>query len=629
MDATQALRAKRRRECFSGFTKKGHALTTDEKFTDLKQVWEEFFDLEKNAQKGDTDHVRMMLRKMLQDGRTQAPPRSAYEGRDLSNAEEVAFLQAYLEGLEKEVKAKRAKQNAAAAAQEVGDALMDQAERNKDELFVRHDETQELLRQVIATQQSNPAAMVSDDPLVRLHSKKIMTTSIREINKLNKKSTLKGRTCREKAGGAVYRIIDSMVNRDGQTFHALVEQQTFSRHQKVAATAQKRGAPAPQGTLDHTVVDEGTLKQDYELTDTFMKGVIVKFTADEKQGADAAYRAGFHGIVVESSPPEALQIKVEWTHAVEGGTQPRHVKMLVPRIHLEACGEGMTAEQIKNPHPHEWCGIEVKLLQAPAQMPHFAGLLGKIVDASKTKGNNLVRVRCYFQASHTDCMLPLPAGATWDEKAFGALFERSGACVNDRKPEAPKKQRAGQKSASKRGAKQQQRPAKRPLPSTAQDRKAHRAFVNALASDEQWKDVLKLVRKHLPYSKDSHTSANILPAVLRIATDAKDKAIEAYMATFGDEQGKVLAKKVMESSFLRTVVENPTKLHIAFQSFLQHLKDTASKQVPADQLQFEEIPVDEGSESGERFEQADDASESNSTLEVDSKENSTKRRHGT
>ena len=473
---------------------------------------------------------------------------------------------------------------------------------------------------------------------MRLHTKKSLAATVREITKLDKKSALVGRTCKNKTDAGVHRIIDSMVNAAGRTFYALVDQPAFARHQKVANAAKMKGLPVPDAIIDHMVVDEGTFKADYELTDTFMKGKIVKFTADACGGTDAAYRAGFYAVVVDTPPPTANQIKVEWTHVLEGATQPRHVKMSVPRAHLEVCEEGvMTVEQIKNAHPHAWVGIEVKLLQEPAHLPHYLGHFGKIIDANSVKkGAKLVRVRCYFEsaAEYTDCVLPLPDGANWSEEIFESLFERSGTCMNAEKPKPPKKQRIVQKTAkrdaSSTGGEPQQRPIKRPRASTAaDDRKAHRDFVNALATDAQWKDVLKLVRKHLPYSKESHSTAGCLKETLRVANDAKEKTIDAYMATFGDEQGKVLAKKVMESSFLRTVVENPTKLHIAFQSFLQHLKDTASKQVPADQLQFEEIPVDEGSESGERFEQADDASESNSTLEVDSKENSTKRRPGT
>ena len=496
----------------------------------------------------------------------------------------------------------------------------------EEHLHQRHDETQQqlgtmskqigsLTERLNACPETCASPQVPENPLVRAATKKVLQTNLREIAKLDKKSAvqqLTGHVCREKHGPGTFKIIDALVGQNGANHLALVDKQAFDKYQQAARNAEAKGLLAPQGEVDTIIAEEVEFQATYEVIDSFREGAVVKFTQDSKDGAP--YRAGFYAKVLEFQAGAAL-VPVELTHQLEG-KQPRHIKLKVPRGHLEACE--LVPDKLDNPHPHEWCGIEVKILgeALPANLAKFAGLYGKIVDATTSKKTNVVKVRCFYEGSskHFTCALPLPEGAKFDEQAFDALFQRSGCYVNAQKPKASGVKRKAQKGSAASAEREQQRPAKRARrASTASDQKAHREIVNALASDADWKDIVKLVRKHLAYAKGSHSTAGCLKETLRIANDAKEKVMDAYEATYGDEQGKVLAKKVMEKAFMKSVAENPTKVGIAFQTWLCHLKEAASKQVPADQLMFEEIPADEDEEDDVR-EEADDGQQDESEL---------------
>ena len=499
----------------------------------------------------------------------------------------------------------------------------------EEHLHQRHDETQQQLATMCKqidtlTERLNArpetCASVSENAMVRAANKKVLQTNLREITKLDKKAAetkLTGYTCKKMQSGDTFKILETMVGENGARHFALADKGAFDGYQIAARDAKAKGLHPPEGEIDTAIIEEKDFKADYEIVDSFIKGAVVRFIQDSKDGAP--YRAGFYAKVLETEAGAAI-VPVELTHQLEGARQPRHIKLKVPRSHLEICE--LIPDNLENAHPNEWCGREVKILgeALPPTLAKFAGLFGKIVDATTNKKTSVVRVRCLYagSAKHADCVLPLPGGSGFDERTFDTLFQRSGTVLNAQKPKA--KRPRTQKDSAPAG----QRPATRGrTPSSAEDQKAHRDFVNALATDAQWKDVLKLMRKHLPYSKESHTSAEVLPEVLRIANDAKAKTMDAYEATFGDEQGKVLAKKAVETAFLKAVAEGSTQVAPAFQTWLDHLHEAASKSVPQDQVQFEKIPAEERAAAEQ---QADDASEASTIIEVESKEGSTKRR---
>ena len=198
---------------------------------------------------------------------------------------------------------------------------------------------------------------VPEDPQARTATKKAMQLAIKEINKLDKldeERKLVGRICEEKADGTLYEIVGKTEGRGRSDFYILVK-----RLQHQAAVKAAAGNNGPPVRPEEKFVSEKEFLDDFVLSDSFIKGAVVKTTQNASVAADVVYSAGFFGVVAASRPSA---VRVNFVHKVEGAKPDgtRRFTASVPREHLELCTDA--GVDLKNEHPHQWVNTNVKLL---------------------------------------------------------------------------------------------------------------------------------------------------------------------------------------------------------------------------------------------------------------------------